>query len=99
MICAVVILSTPFSPPSDNQFVAWLNYALEFIHVQNILYFFMRTNPTMTIEQIQNALKDRNLQAVAEATGLNAATLYRISRGKGKPHAATLRALSQYLQG
>ena len=53
----------------------------------------------MNIEQIQNALKDRNLQAVAEATGLNAATLYRISRGKGKPHAATLRALSQYLQG
>jgi DNA-binding phage protein len=51
----------------------------------------------MTLEQVRAALKDRNLQAVSQATGLSAETLYRISRGKNKPHMATLKIISDYL--
>ena len=53
----------------------------------------------MTLQEIQAALADRNLQAVAKATGINAATLYRLMRGKAKPHNATLRVLETYLRG
>lgn len=53
----------------------------------------------MTLEQIRAALADRNLHAVAGATGLNPATLYRLVRGKVKPHNATLRVLETYLKG
>jgi DNA-binding phage protein len=51
----------------------------------------------MTLEQVQAALKDRNLQAVSQSTGLAAHTLYRISKGKNKPHMATLKIISDYL--
>ena len=51
----------------------------------------------MTLEQVRAALKDRNLQAVSQATGLAAQTLYRISWGKNKPHMATLKIISEYL--
>jgi len=51
------------------------------------------------IQAIQAALKDRNLQAVSRATGVNPATLYRLVRGKVKPHNATLRVLATYLKG
>ena len=53
----------------------------------------------MTLKQIQTALEDRNLQAVAKATGINPTTLYRLMRGKTKPHNATLRVLETYLKG
>ena len=51
----------------------------------------------MTLEQVQAALKDRNLQKVSQAIGVSAETLYRISRGKNKPHMATLKIISDYL--
>jgi len=51
----------------------------------------------MTIEQIRLALNDRNITSVAKALGLNPHTLYRIQRGKTKPHQATVRVLAQYL--
>lgn len=50
------------------------------------------------LEQIRNTLKDRNLKAVAEATGLNPHTLYRLVKGTVKPSKVTLRLLSDYLQ-
>jgi DNA-binding phage protein len=53
----------------------------------------------MTLDQIRQAMRDRNLQAVANATGLNAHTLYRLMQGKAKPHNATLRVLETYLKG
>jgi DNA-binding phage protein len=75
-----------------------LNYALQFAHVQTFFNFFLRKNP-MTLEQIRAALADRNITAVAKATGINAHTLYRILRGTTDPHAATLRVLGDYLGG
>jgi DNA-binding phage protein len=51
----------------------------------------------MTLDQVRAALKDRNLQKVSQAIGLSAETLYRISRGKNKPHMATLKIISEYL--
>ena len=53
----------------------------------------------MTLQEIQAALADRNMQAVAKATGINPTTLYRLMRGKAKPHNATLRVLETYLKG
>lgn len=49
------------------------------------------------IQAIQAALKDRNLQAVSRATGVNPATLYRLMRGKTKPNQTTLRLIAAYL--
>jgi transcriptional regulator with XRE-family HTH domain len=51
----------------------------------------------MTLEQLKSALADRNVQAVAKATGINPHTLYRIQQGKTKPHQSTMRLLAQYL--
>jgi DNA-binding phage protein len=51
----------------------------------------------MSAEQIRAALRDRNLKAVAEATGLSPGTLYRLVRGSKKPHRATLAVLEAYL--
>lgn len=53
----------------------------------------------MTLDQIRQAMQDRNLQTVAKATGLNAHTLYRLMQGKVRPHNATLRVLEAYLKG
>ena len=49
------------------------------------------------IQTIQTSLADRNLQAVARATGINAATLYRLVSGKTKPNQATLKLIAAYL--
>jgi DNA-binding phage protein len=51
----------------------------------------------MTADQIRSALRDRNLAAVAEATGLSRGTLYRLVRGAKRPHRATLVVLEAYL--
>lgn len=51
----------------------------------------------MTLDQIRTALADRNLSAVARATGLSMHTLYRLVRGQCRPHNATLRIISDYL--
>ena len=49
------------------------------------------------IKTIQAALKDRNLQAVARATGINAATLYRLVKGTSNPNQRTLKNIADYL--
>lgn len=51
----------------------------------------------MTLDQIKQALKDRNLQAVSRETGLSAATIYRIMHGRTRVHARTIRDLAIYL--
>ncbi len=51
----------------------------------------------MTTQKIVELLKDRNLQAVAKATGIGSATLYRLVHGKGKPNTSTLKLLAAYL--
>ena len=51
----------------------------------------------MTLEQIKRELSDRNMSAVARATGMNLSTLYRLVHGKCRPHNATLRVLTAYL--
>lgn len=50
-----------------------------------------------SIEHVKRALADRNLKAVAEATGLSPHTLYRIAKGTTTPHNATLSVLAGYL--
>jgi len=52
----------------------------------------------MTKEQIIEALKDRNLSVVADATGISRGTLYRLAKGSKKPHRATLAVIEAYLK-
>lgn len=47
--------------------------------------------------EIIEALKDRNLRAVARATGLHHNTLSRIRSGTSKPTLGTRRILESYL--
>lgn len=52
----------------------------------------------MTLEQIRAALKDRNLSAVARATGVNYGSVYAIATQKTpNPNYKTVVALSNYL--
>ena len=51
----------------------------------------------MTLEKIRSELKDRNLTAVAIATGLSSQTLYRMVRGEVTPHNATQQIIVNYL--
>jgi DNA-binding phage protein len=53
----------------------------------------------MTPEQIRQALKDRNIQAVAKASGVSAHSIYRLLNKDGKPLYLTIAALSEYLEG
>ena len=52
----------------------------------------------MTLEEIKKILKDRNLRAVALATGLNPHTLYRLVNGGVTPHHATQKVIATYLR-
>lgn len=53
----------------------------------------------MTINEIRDALADRNLAKVAEATGLHHNTLLSIRAGNvKKPSAGTMALLRSYLQ-
>lgn len=51
----------------------------------------------MTIDKIKYALEDRTLSVVAAKTGLSRNTLSNIMRGVGKPNAATIKVLADYL--
>lgn len=51
----------------------------------------------MTLHEIKLALNDRIIAKVAEGTGLNPHTIYRIKKGKTKPNKSTLKLLSNYL--
>lgn len=53
----------------------------------------------MTLDEIKNSLKDRIVSKVAEATGLNPHTIYRIQKGKHKPNVGTMKLLARYLKG
>ena len=51
------------------------------------------------LEKIRNDLKDRNVQAVARATGIHANAIYKIMRGTTNPKYETVRKLAEYLEG
>lgn len=52
----------------------------------------------LTIEQIKQRLQDRNLEAVARATGVSRQTISSIKNGKAKmPSYQTIKILSDYL--
>jgi len=53
----------------------------------------------MTYREIQDALKDRRIKAVAEASGLHRQTVREIRDGKANPTARTLDKLRVYLEG
>jgi transcriptional regulator with XRE-family HTH domain len=54
----------------------------------------------LSIEQIKEMLKDRNLEAVAERTGLSRQTLSNIRNDKAKaPSYSTIKTISDYLEG
>lgn len=54
----------------------------------------------MDAEKVREALMDRNLARVAEATGLHHNTLIAIRSGKvEKPNPSTIKVLSAYLFG
>lgn len=51
----------------------------------------------MTLEQIKEKLKDRNLSAVADATGIHRNAIYRLVNGRSRPSYETVRRLVEYL--
>jgi transcriptional regulator with XRE-family HTH domain len=52
----------------------------------------------MTIDEIREALRDRKLTLVAQATGLHENTIYRIASGRNQnPSYDTIRKLVEYL--
>jgi hypothetical protein len=54
----------------------------------------------MTIDQIRQALQDRKLAVVSDATGLHYNTIYKIKSGTNtNPSYETMRVLSAYLAG
>jgi DNA-binding Xre family transcriptional regulator len=54
----------------------------------------------MDVEEVSEALKDRKLNVVAEATGLTPNTLSEIKNGRAtNPTIKTLKALSDYFNG
>lgn len=53
----------------------------------------------LTIENIRQKLQDRNLEAVAKATGISRQTLSSIKNGKAKmPSYQTIKTISDYLE-
>ena len=54
----------------------------------------------MTIEQIRDALKDRNARIVSRSTGLSYPTVLAIKNGRSiDPRYSTIKTLSEYLEG
>lgn len=53
----------------------------------------------LTLQRIRELLKDRNIQAVAKACGLNPHTIYRLMDEQRDPAFSTVKALSDYLEG
>lgn len=52
----------------------------------------------MNIQELRNALIDRNIAKVAEFTGLSPHTIYRIQKGKTNPNKSTIKLLANYLK-
>lgn len=59
---------------------------------------FTRGSKMMTLEQIRENLKDRNLSAVADATGIHRNAIYRLMSGRANPSYETVRRLVEYLE-
>lgn len=53
----------------------------------------------LTLDQVREALKDRNLNKVAKSSGISSAAIYRIMHENGQPLYSTVKALSDYLEG
>lgn len=53
----------------------------------------------MSLDEIREGLKDRNIQAVSRATGLHRQTIYNVVNGKGNTLYVTAATLSDYLKG
>lgn len=53
----------------------------------------------LTLDEIKRRLADRNLKVVAHNTRLAPDTVYRLANGDGTPSYATVKTLSDYLQG
>lgn len=54
----------------------------------------------MTLEQIQEAMKDRNLAYVARSIGMSRQQLWAVVSGKNKnPTVKTLRRIEKYIKG
>lgn len=51
----------------------------------------------MTVKQVADALSDRNLVVVADRTGLNYHTVWRVATGCTNPAYSTIEKLSAYL--
>lgn len=65
-----------------------------------MLTILLRRPTMLTIEQIQQQLKDRNLSAVARATNITRQTISAICNGTAaKPSYETVKVLSDYLEG
>ena len=64
----------------------------------NAKLFTNGVNKMMTPQQIRDALKDRNVQAVAAASGVSAHSIYRLIKEEGRPLYTTVKALSDYLE-
>ena len=52
----------------------------------------------LTLPQIREALADRNLTKVSEATGVNYHTIVRLANGSAEPSYETVRLIVLYLQ-
>lgn len=52
----------------------------------------------LTIEEIKERLKDRNIKAVARISGVHFNAIYRLVSGKSKPSYKTHEKLSEYLE-
>jgi DNA-binding phage protein len=53
----------------------------------------------MTLEQVREALADRNLAEVSRRTGISYFKIWRIMNTQGEPSYQTVEALSAYLEG
>lgn len=51
-----------------------------------------------TVEEIREALSDRNLRKVAYDAGVSSASVYRLMKLDAKPLYETVKALSDYLE-
>lgn len=52
----------------------------------------------MTLEEVIEALKDRNIRSVSRNSGIPYATIYRLSKGENVTY-QTVKDLSDYLEG
>lgn len=53
----------------------------------------------MTIEQIRDALRDRNLSKVSRASGVSYRVIWRIARGADDAGYNAVKRISDYLEG